>query len=88
MSDKMLSFGWGAPSFAEQLPELTPQAAEKANAFNKAITLLSLHGIITEAERDRAIKRATREIGSDLRKALTAARREDPRPATSNTPET
>ncbi|WP_238178726.1 hypothetical protein, partial [Methylobacterium dankookense] len=49
-----IQFGWGAPSFAEQVPALPPADAERADAISKAITLLSVHGIITEGERDRA----------------------------------
>jgi hypothetical protein len=66
MADPVISFGWGAPSFSEQLPTLSETDAKRADAFNKAIVLLSVHGVITEAERDRAIKRATSRIGRDL----------------------
>lgn len=38
------------------------------DAFNKAIILLSVHGIITQAERDSAIRRATRSIKEMLAK--------------------
>lgn len=69
MSGPIISFGWGAPSFAEQLPTLPKDAAEAADADNKAITRLSVRGIITESERDRAIRRATRQIEASLRKA-------------------
>lgn len=64
-----ISFGWAAPSFAEQLPSLPKADAERADAFSKAITLLSVHGVITEAERDKAIRRATRRIEDALRKS-------------------
>lgn len=63
-----IQFGWGAPSFAEQLPALLPADAERADAIGKAITLLSVHGIITEGERDRAIHRATRNIEAALKR--------------------
>ncbi len=72
MSSRMISFGWGAPSFAEQLPSLPVAAAETADKISTAITLLSVHGVITSAERDRAIQRATRRIEGDLRKAREA----------------
>ncbi len=65
-----ISFGWAAPSFAEQLPTLAPEDAEKADAISKAIVLLSVHSIITEGERDRVIRRATRHIEADLRKTM------------------
>ena len=64
----IIQFGWGASSFAEQLPSLPSADAERADAISKAITLLSVHGIITGAERDRAIHRATRNIEAALRK--------------------
>lgn len=72
MSGRTISFGWGAPSFAEQLPSLLRADADRADAISRAITLLSVHGIITEAEQDRAIKRATRSIEVALRKAMEA----------------
>lgn len=68
-----ISFGWGAPSFAEQLPALSPADADKADAISKAIILLSIHGVITDGERDRAIHRATRRIEADLRKTMKSA---------------
>jgi hypothetical protein len=76
MSSGSIAFGWGAPSFAEQVPELSEADAERADAFNKAIVLLSVHGILTEAERDRAIKRATRRIERALAQAIEARRAE------------
>lgn len=69
MAGFIISFGWGAPSFAEQLPQLSAKDAEAADADNKAIIRLSVRGILTETERDRAIKRATRRIEAALRKA-------------------
>ena len=77
MSRTSIQFGWGAPSFAEQLPSLRRADSERADAVNKAITLLSVHGIITETERDKAIRRATRCIQEDLQKA---AETNPPRP--------
>lgn len=73
MSSRIIAFGWGAPSFAEQLPSLSPADADRADAISNAITLLSVHGIITEAEQGRAIKRATRSIDAALRKATGSA---------------
>lgn len=73
MAGSIISFGWGAPSFAEQLPQLPAQDAEAADADNKAITRLSVRGILTEGERDKAIRRATRRIEEALRKAATTA---------------
>ncbi len=69
-----IQFGWSAPSFAEQLPSLSPADADRADAISKAITLLSVHSIITEAEQDRAIKRATRSIEAALRKVTETER--------------
>ncbi len=70
MSGKSIEFGWGAPSFAQQLPGLSAEDAVAADEDNKAIMRLSVRGIITEAERDRAIKRATRRIEECLRKKV------------------
>lgn len=65
----IIQLGWGSSSFAEQLPNLPVADAERADAISKAITLLSVHSIITDAERDRAITRTTRHIEKALRKA-------------------
>ncbi|TXN43564.1 hypothetical protein [Methylobacterium sp. WL7] len=73
MPGAIISFGWGAPSFAEQLPQLPALDAEAADADNKAITRLSVRGILTEGERDKAIRRATRRIEEALRKAADPA---------------
>lgn len=73
MSERMIEFGWGAPSFAEQLPGLPPEDAEAADAFNKAIIRLSVHGLLTGAERDRAIQRTTRWIKERLKAASRTA---------------
>ena len=69
-----IAFGWGAAPFAEQLPALPQDKAEAFDADNKAITRLSVRGLLTEAERDRAIRRTTREIKRALASG-TAARR-------------
>ncbi len=73
MSGRSIEFGWGAPSFAEQLPGLSPDDAAAADEDNKMIIRLSVRGVLTEAERDRAIKRATRLIEGCLRKGASDA---------------
>lgn len=73
MGQRTIDFGWGAPSFAQQLPELSPKDAAAADDYKRSIILLSVHGIITSAERDLAIKRASRWIEDCLRAAARAA---------------
>jgi len=70
MSTKVIQFGWGAASFAEQVPDLPKADAEAADADNAAIIRLSVRGILSEGERDRAIRRATKQIEHALQKHL------------------
>jgi hypothetical protein len=72
MSSVAIEFGWSAPSFSEQLPALGQAEADRADAFNKAIILLAVHGVITEAERDKAIRRATHRIEEALARGAPA----------------
>lgn len=59
---RYLQFGWGAASFAVQAPELPADEAERFDRDNKEIIRLHLRGLLTDAERDRAITRATKAI--------------------------
>lgn len=71
MRKNAIEFGWGAPSFAEQLPGLSPEDAAAADDYNRSIILLSVHGLLSSVERDRAVKRTTRWIEDRLRKSAT-----------------
>ncbi|KTS30887.1 hypothetical protein NS228_06050 [Methylobacterium indicum] len=73
MGQRSIEFGWGAPSFAQQMPALSAEDAATADAFNQAIIRLSVHGLLSGAERDRAIKRTTRWIEDRLKSAARAA---------------
>lgn len=78
MRKHSIEFGWGAPSFAQQLPALSSEDAATADAFNQAIIRLSVHGLLSGAERDRAIKRTTQWIEERLKAArATALAREE-----------
>lgn len=59
-------FGWGAPSFAEQLPDLSPTDASAFDEDNRAIIRLHVNGYITDSQRDAAIKKVTRAIDAAL----------------------
>jgi hypothetical protein len=59
---KLIEFGWGAPSFAQQLPDLPPKDAEAFDADNAAIIRLSVRGALTESQRDSAIRKVTRAV--------------------------
>jgi hypothetical protein len=65
-----IEFGWGAAPFGLQLPTLSTLDAAHFDKDNEAIVRLSLRGFLTEAERDRAIKRVTREVRAALTKAV------------------
>lgn len=64
-----LEFGWNAAPFAQQLPQLAPLDAEHFDKDNAAIIRLHLRGALSEAERDRAIKRTHKAIVAALSKA-------------------
>jgi len=70
---RYLQFGWGAASFAVQAPELPADEAERFDRDNKEIIRLHLRGLLTDAERDRAITRATKAI----RKAISRPKEND-----------
>lgn len=57
-----LVFGWAAPSFAEQVPSLSAENAEHFDKDNAAIVRLHLRGLLSDGERDKAIKRTHRAI--------------------------
>jgi hypothetical protein len=65
---KTIAFGWDAPSFAEQLPDLPPSKAAGFDLDNRAIIRLHLRGFLTDSQRDAAIKKVTRDIGLALGK--------------------
>lgn len=65
--------GWSAAPFKEQFPELSDTAAGLLDKVNHAITLLSIHGVITDSEMHKA--RQTR-FPKLVASALERARRE------------
>jgi hypothetical protein len=71
-----LVFGWGAPPFAEQLPSLGAVEAEHFDKDNAAIIRLHMRGFLTDAERNRAIRRVTKEIRAKLAKLSPSSQRE------------
>jgi hypothetical protein len=62
--------GWSAAPFKEQFPELSDTAAGLLDKVNHAITLLAIHEIITESEKDKARqKRFPKLVASALERA-------------------
>lgn len=52
MSNKnnVIEQGWAARPFAEQFPELPERDAKLFDDINRAITLLSVHGMMTPSQ--------------------------------------
>jgi hypothetical protein len=65
-SVRAIAFGWGAPSFAEQLPHLDREKAVAFDKDNAAIIRLSSRGLITASQRDAAIRKVTRAIEKEV----------------------
>lgn len=42
--------GWAAKPFKEQFPQLSEAQAKKLDDLNSAITLLSIHGLLTDSQ--------------------------------------
>lgn len=63
-------FGWGAPSIAAQHPVIPAEKSEQFDKDNMAIIRLSVRGLITDSQRDAAIKKLTRKVEAEVRLAL------------------
>ena len=68
MSAFEIVMGWSAPPMKEQFPTLSDDGAEQFDANSAAISRLSIHGLITRVERDRAAKRLTKAVRDALTK--------------------
>jgi hypothetical protein len=63
MSDKPHAvFGWGAPPFKEQFPQMDDKTAHNFDLDNAAIIRLHIHGVLTDSQRDSAIRKVTKRI--------------------------
>lgn len=72
MPSNGVEFGWGAPPMKEQHPALPAFEADQFDKDNAAVIRLSVRGLITPSQRDAALKRLAKNIGSEIKKALTA----------------
>ena len=59
-----MSFGWDAPSIAEQAPVLGKEEAEHFQRDADALIRLHVRGVINDGERDRAITRLHKAIAA------------------------
>jgi hypothetical protein len=69
MTQIFMELGWGAKPFAEQFPELEGKLTTHLDKMNFAITLLTVNGILTTSERDKARNRFKKYLKEELRKA-------------------
>ncbi len=63
-SIRHMSFGWGAPPIREQAPMLSPDDATAFQADADTIIRLHIRGVLTDAERSRAITRLHKAIAT------------------------
>lgn len=69
MGAQQIIFGWGAEPMQQQFPQLSAADAAHFDKDNVAIIRLHVRGLLTDKERDAAIKRATKRIEATLGKA-------------------
>ena len=61
-----VKYGWGAPPLHEQfgVPE---EVFKTEQRLSEALTLLSIHGVVTQTEKRKAVKRLTKKIEAKLK---------------------
>jgi len=66
---EQIIFGWGAPTFKEQFPELPDHVAEHFQKDSQALLRLRIRGYITDSARETIIKKLGKEISKAVAKA-------------------
>lgn len=66
---KQITFGWGAPTFKEQFPELPDDVAEHFQKDSEALFRLRIRGYVTDSQRNAIIKK----LGNEIYKAVDTA---------------
>lgn len=69
-ANNSVEFGWGAPPMREQHPVLSDEVAAHFDKDNEALIRLSLRGYLTNSAKHAAMKKITKRIGAEIRKAL------------------
>ena len=69
MTNKQIIFGWGAPTFKEQFPELPDDVADHFQKDSEALTRLRIRGYVTDSQRTATIKKLSNEISKAVAKA-------------------
>lgn len=69
ITDGEIVFGWSAPPLREQFPNLNVEDADHFDLDSKAISRLSVRGLITRAERDSAVQRLSKSISTAVGRA-------------------
>lgn len=59
---RTVEFGWGAPTLAEQFPELSPEKVATLQKIHNSMLTLSIHGLLTESERSSVQRRLVKMI--------------------------
>lgn len=69
---EQIVFGWGAPTFKEQFPELLDEVAEHFQKDSEALTRLRIRGYITDSQRNSIINKLGKEISKSVSESRTA----------------
>ncbi len=74
MPNNYVEFGWGADPIGVQHPCIPQAEASHFDEDNRAITRLSVRGLITPSQRDAAFKKLTKHIETSIKQALSTRR--------------
>ena len=66
---KQIIFGWGAPKFKEQFPELPDAVAEHFDKDNEAMIRLHVRGYTTDSARTATMKKLSKAISNAVASA-------------------
>lgn len=70
---KHVEFGWGAKPVHEQFPILPSEIAGHLDADNTAIIRCHVRGLITDGQRDAALKKLTKRVEREIISALNSS---------------
>jgi hypothetical protein len=69
MAKETIEMGWAASPVQEQFPELPKEIAEAFDTDNQQLTRLSVRGILTKGEADKARARYVKNISRAVNKS-------------------
>jgi len=69
-----VEFGWGAKPISEQFPVLSGEIAGHLDADNTAIIRCHVRGLLTDSQRDAALKKLTKRVEREILSALNPIR--------------